>query len=279
MFNLGHSVSLVLLLAVTSVLQAADSLMIDAHSHYTAQDAEALSPQDVIQTLDAAGVSRIVISGSPPTLASALHAHAPDRILPFLGVYTGGFGKAVWMHDAGLPDRVEAMLVDGHPWVGLGELHLFARDAASPVFERLVRIAAEHDLVLMIHGDSEVVDRAFGIAPELRVLWAHLGAIPLPSWVERTLIRHAGRSLWIDTSVRDERIAPDGQLLPEWRGLIEDWPDRFVVAVDTFSTNRWRSYGEVVGTIRSWVDALPPELSQRLLSGNAEALFRLQPLQ
>jgi len=264
-----------LLFVITSPV-AAGTPMIDAHSHYTAQDADALSHQDIVATLDAAGVSRIVISSSPPELARALHADAPSRVLPFLGIYSNAFGKAVWMHDTSLPERVEAMLEGGHPWVGLGELHLFARDAASPVFERLVRIADAHDLVLMIHGDIEVVDRIFEIAPEVRVLWAHLGTVPLPSWVERTLVRHAGRSLWIDTSVRDERIAPDGQLLPEWRGLIEAWPKHFVVAVDTFSTNRWHNYGEVVGAIRSWVDSLPPELGERLLFRNAEALFRLE---
>lgn len=275
MSDLARTLLLFLLLAATGLLQAADLPMIDAHSHYTAEDAQALSAQDVIATLDAANVSRVVISGSPPALARTLHAQAPGRILPFLGIYTHPFAKGVWMHDGALPDRVEAMLDDGHPWVGLGELHIFARDAGSPVFERLVRIAAEHDLVLMIHGDAEVIDRVFEIAPDLRVLWAHLGAIPLPSWIERTLLRHEARSLWIDTSVRDERIAPDGQLLPEWRTLIEDWPDRFVVAVDTFSTQRWRNYGEVVGTIRSWVGNLPPDLGERLRVRNAEALFRL----
>ena len=85
-------------------------------------------------------------------------------------------------------------------------------------------------------------------------------------------------TLWIDTSVRDERIAPDGTLLPAWRALFERHPDRFVVAVDTFSVNRWQHYGEVVAHIRGWTDALPQPLKGNLLHDNAARLFdRFQP--
>jgi hypothetical protein len=246
--------------------------MIDAHSHYTAVDAAALSPSDVIAHLDAAGVSRIVISGTPPALAQALYRHAPQRVLPFLGVYASDIGKATWMHDAQLPQRVRAQLAEGH-WVGIGELHLFARDAGSPVFEALVHIAVAHDLVLMIHGDAAVIDRIFALAPTARVLWAHLGTWPLPEVVDETLTRHQGRALWVDTSVRDERIAPEGVLLDAWRQLFERHPDRVVVAVDAFSTQRWQRYGAVVAAIRTWVDGLPAPLARRLLHDNAAAMF------
>jgi hypothetical protein len=246
--------------------------MIDAHSHYTADDAEALSPGDIVTKLDAAGVSRIVIAGTPPDAAQRLHRHAPDRVLPFLGVYTSQFEKATWMHDAQLPQRVRQQLNAGH-WVGIGELHLFARDAHSPVFGALVGLAVERGLVLMIHGDAEVIDRVFALAPTARVLWAHLGTVPVPAQVENTLTRHRERALWVDTSVRDERMAPDGELLDEWRTLFERHPARFMVAVDTFSTQRWRRYGEVVAAIRTWVSRLPPSLAHRLLHDNAAAML------
>ncbi|MBA4742300.1 MAG: amidohydrolase family protein [Azoarcus sp.] len=246
--------------------------MLDAHSHYTAGNAEAVSPQEVIAALDAADVSHLVVSGTPWDAVLSLHEHAPERVIPLLGVYANHLGKAMWMHDADLPARVEARLAEGE-WAGIGELHLFARDADSPVFAALVRMAADNDLMLLIHGDVAVIDRAFEIAPAVRVLWAHLGTVPTPGLVGRTIERHAKRALWVDTSVRDERIAPDGQLLPEWRALFEAHPQRFVVAVDTFSTNRWRNYGEVVASIRGWTADLSPELRERMLRRNAEALF------
>jgi hypothetical protein len=246
--------------------------MIDAHGHYTTADAAVFSPADIVAKMDAAGVRRLVVSGTPPAMAQALHRHAPDRFVPLLGVYTTELGKALWMHDAQLPERVRAQLASGH-WAGLGELHLFARDAGSPVFAALVRLAAEHRLLLLIHGDAAVVDRAFALDPQARVLWAHLGTVPEPDAVDAVLQRHAGRALWVDTSVRDERIAPGGVLLPAWRALFARHPDRFVVAVDAFSTRRWGRYGEVVATIRTWADTLPPALARRLRHDNAAALL------
>jgi hypothetical protein len=246
--------------------------MIDAHSHYTAADARIIGPTGVLSRLDAAGVSRVVISGTPGSLAQDLHAHAPDRVIPFLGVYASEADKTSWMRDSDLPSRVVAALATSR-WAGIGELHLFAPDAKSEVFAELLHMAARHGLVVLIHGDVEVVDRAFQVAPDLRVLWAHLGTQPVPETVDAVLQRHAKRALWIDISVRDDRIAPDGRLLPVWRALFEAHPERFVVAVDAFSTQRWNRYGEVARQIRLWTERLPPALRDRLLRLNAEALF------
>ena len=245
--------------------------MIDAHAHYSEPDAAAFSPEAVLAKLDAAGVRRLVVTSSPPGLAQRLVQHAPGRVIPLLGVYGPDVDKANWMHDAALPDRVAAWLAEG-TWAGIGELHLFANEAANPVFARLVRMADERRLVLMIHGDAEVVDQVFELAPGARVLWAHLGTRPEPELLGRMLARYGDR-LWIDTSVRDERIAPRGRLLAVWRALFERYPDRFVVGVDTFSVNRWQHYEAVAGQIRAWVDTLPQPLKNNLLHDNAARLF------
>ncbi|MCU0809824.1 MAG: amidohydrolase [Thiobacillaceae bacterium] len=245
--------------------------MIDAHAHYSMPDAQVLSPDAVLERLDAANVSRLVVTSSPPQLAQQLYRRAPQRVIPLLGVYGSDRDKGNWMRDPSLPARVETWLGEGH-WAGVGELHLFAADARNPVFERLVRIADAHRLVLMIHGDEEVVSRAFELAPEIRVLWAHLGTQPQPQRLARMLDRYP-QQLWIDTSVRDERIAPGGRLLPEWRALFERYPDRFVAAVDTFSVNRWQQYEAVVRQIRAWVGTLPEPLRSNLLHDNAARLF------
>jgi len=244
--------------------------MIDAHAHYSAPDAEAFSADAVLAKLDAAGVRRLVVTSSPPHLAQHLYQHAPERIIPLLGVYASDRHKANWVHDSTLPARVAAQLEHG-VWAGIGELHLFAHDAQQPVFAQLARLAAARRQVLMIHGDAEVVEQAFAAAPEVRVLWAHLGTQPDPAVLDAMLSRFP--QLWVDTSVRDERIAPDGTLLPAWRALFERHPERFVVAVDTFSVNRWQQYGSVAARIRNWVDPLPQPLRNNLLHDNAARLF------
>lgn len=261
------------LLAMSPLLagNAALAPMVDAHAHYTAADADMLSSAAVVSRLDAAGVRRLVVTSAPPELAQQLYRHAPARVIPLLGVYDHGRDKADWMHDQGLPVRAAAALKTGH-WAGIGELHLFARDAENPVFAELVRLAAAHELVLMIHGDPAVVRQAFALAPGVRVLWAHLGTEPRPEILAGMLERYP--NLWIDTSVRDERIAPDGRLRPEWRTLFLRHPERFLVAVDTFSTNRWLHYAEVVGQIRAWVEPLPEAVKAKLMHDNAMRLFR-----
>lgn len=263
------------LLALLALDVAAAPPMIDAHAHYSAPDAAAFTPAEVIARLDAAGVTQMVTTSSPPALAQTLYRHAPERVIPLLGVYEADLHKAHWVHDAGLPARVAAQLDTGH-WAGLGELHLFAADARAPVFAKLVQLAASRDLVLMLHCDAEVVERAFELAPGIRILWAHLGTEPVPALLEAMLARHP--NLWIDTSVRDDRIAPHDVLLPAWRALFERHPWRFLVAVDTFSVNRWHQYESVVADIRRWVAQLPDALQSKLLHDNAARLFdRFRP--
>jgi predicted TIM-barrel fold metal-dependent hydrolase len=140
------------------------------------------------------------------------------------------------------------------------------------VFAELVRMAAAHRLVLMLHGDAAVVDRAFALAPSVQVLWAHLGTQPEPAQLAGMLDRHP-ENLWIDTSVRDERIAPNGKLLPQWHALFLRYPDRFLAAVDTFSANRWQNYEAVVEQIRGWAEVLPGDAKRKLLHDNAVRLF------
>ncbi|MGV8990860.1 MAG: amidohydrolase family protein [Thiobacillus sp.] len=260
-----------MLVTASAAAAAAPIAMIDVHAHYSAPDAAAVSPEAVRTKLDTAGVRQLVTTSAPPQLAQLLFRHMPERIIPLLGVYDDDLHKNNWVHDASLPMRVAAQL-QSCVWAGIGELHLFARDAQQPVFAQLVRLAAAHKLVLLIHGDAEVIEQAFAIAPQVRVLWAHLGTEPQPDALTTMLERYPD-TLWIDTSVRDERIAPKGTLLPAWRALFERFPERFVVAVDTFSVNRWQQYEAVVARIRSWIAPLPQSLQANLLHDNAARLF------
>jgi len=43
--------------------------------------------------------------------------------------------------------------------------------------------------------------------------------------------------------------------------------------VDAFSTHRWGRYGEVVASVRTWLDTLPAPLARRLRHDNAAAML------
>ncbi len=250
--------------------------LFDTHLHYNAEQRAAIDPQTALDTLEASGIEHAVVTSRPPENARRLGEMAPDRIVPFLGVYRAKADKETWMHRPDLPARVETWLDEGD-YRGIGELHIFGKDRDSPVLKRLVEIAAERNLVLMIHGDLAIIDRIFEIAPQVDVLWAHLGDQPDPTILRAALARHP-EHLFIDTSVRDERfVDSDGQLLAEWRALFVDHPNRFVVGVDTYSVARWQRFDDAADTIRRWLDQLPDSVARRLARENARELL-LDPL-
>jgi predicted TIM-barrel fold metal-dependent hydrolase len=187
-----------------------------------------------------------------------------------LGVYRTPADKATWMDDVGLPHRVEQALADG-PWRAVGELHLFAEDRRSPVFLRIVELATSRGLPLQLHCDPAVIDTLFEQVPEATVIWAHAGAYPYPPLIRDYLQRYPG--LHVDLSVRDQRIAPDGRLDPQWELLLLEYPGRFMVGVDTYSTERWHAFHEVVSRIRNWLDQLPVEVSGAIAYRNAARVF------
>jgi len=135
-----------------------------------------------------------------------------------------------------------------------------------------VDLATSHGLPLLMHSDPAVIDSLFQHAPQAKVIWAHGGAYPFPPVLRDYLQRYP--NLYVDLSVRDERIAPDGELLPEWEWLLSEYSDRFLVGVDTYRTNRWAEYLVVSGQIRNWLDQLPTEVAKAIAIGNGRRLFK-----
>ena len=64
-------------------------------------------------------------------------------------------------------------------------------------------------------------------------------------------------------------------LKPDWKQLIEDYPDRFFVAVDDVQS--WSQYDEVVATIREGLlGNLSPETAEKVAYKNAVRVFKLK---
>ncbi len=249
---------------------SADIPLFDAHLHYNAEDAAAYSPGEIVALLKSNGVQGALVTSRPPDRVLSLQRRAPHLILPILGVYRTSAEKQTWMHDAGLPARVQRALGSGY-WRGVGELHIFAGERRNPVFLQIVDLATARQLPLQMHADPAVIDALFEHAPEAKVLWAHAGAYPFPPLLRDYLERYPG--LFIDLSVRDQRIAPDGELDPSWEWLLLEYSDRFLVGVDTYRTERWGAYAEVASQIRHWLAQLPEEVAEAIAHRNASRLF------
>ena len=250
---------------------AATQPLFDAHLHFNADAASRYAPAQIITTLERNGVRRAAVTSLPPENVRHLYEAAPALIIPLLGVYRRTEDKETWMQDAGLPARLERMLRD-ELWRGVGELHLFAEQRRNPVFLRIVELASRHDLPLLLHCDPAVIDSLYEHSPVARVVWAHAGSYPYPDLLRDYLDRYP--RLYIDLSMRDARIAPEGELDPDWERLLWEYPDRFMVGVDTFSVARWSGYDEAATRIRNWLAQLPEAVARRIAYRNAAVVFK-----
>jgi hypothetical protein len=250
---------------------AATQPLFDAHLHFNADAASRYAPAQIITILKRNGIRRAAVTSLPPENVRHLYEAAPALIIPLLGVYRRNEDKQTWTQDAGLPARLERMLRDGL-WRGIGELHLFAEQRRNPVFLRIAELASRHDLPLLLHCDPAVIDSLYEHNPVARVVWAHAGAYPYPDLLRDYLDRYP--RLFIDLSMRDAHIAPQGELDPDWERLLWEYPDRFMAGVDTFSVARWSEYDAAVARIRHWLAQLPEAVADRIAYRNAAGLFK-----
>lgn len=265
-----YMIGLLFLLGFVGMAHANQPLF-DSHLHYGGEDVKAYSPEQVIEIFDRNRVEYALVSSTPNDGTEALFEYAPKRIIPFLGLYRTLSDKRDWMWDESVIPRLEKAL-EGGIYRGIGEFHIFAKDRKSPVLKRIVEIAVERNLMLQVHGDAEILDEIFEQAPNITILWAHLGTTPEPGFLREVLNRHPS-NLYIDTSVRDKQLLATETLSPDWQALFIDFQDRFMIAVDTFSVNRWDTFDSVVADIHDWLNDLPPEVSKKLAYDNAYNLL------
>jgi len=245
--------------------------LFDSHLHYTAEDARRYTPEIILKKLDSNDIPYAVVIGTPAEYATRLYQFAPERIIPVLSIYRESSDKQTWTNDKTLLPYFEKQLEDDY-WGGIGELHIFANDRYSKVFERVITLAAEKKLPLLMHADPVVIDRVFELAPGQIVIWAHAGTYPYADLVADYLKRYPNLS--IDVSMRDKRIAPDNMIDDDWYELFVTYPDRIMVGVDTNSKSRWNTFNSAVSTIRNWLEQLPDEVAVKLAYVNAAKVYK-----
>ena len=260
-----------LFLWLPSLAGAAPPLpLFDAHIHYSSDAWEALPAAEALAILDRAGIRRALVSSTPDDGTLRLHRAAPARIVPELRPYRSPSDMGTWHRDPSLLPYLEERLRSGI-YRGIGEFHLSAADAGSPVVRQVAELAAARGLALHVHGDARTVERLFAIAPGVRVLWAHAGMTDPPEIVGQMLERSP--NLWVELSYRLDEVAPGGRLDPAWRALLLRHPDRFMYGSDTWTPSRWPEVPRIAESARKWLDQLPPEVAEGIAWRNAEALF------
>jgi predicted TIM-barrel fold metal-dependent hydrolase len=224
-----------------------------------------------MEILAAAGVKRALVSSTPDDGTLKLYQADSNRIVPALRPYRTREDMSGWARSQEVFEYVSKRIRRGI-YKGIGEFHLFdARDAGSPQMKGLVRIAVERDIVLQVHSDSGPVGALFAHDPKLKILWAHAGMSESPNVIQELLDKY--KNLWAGVSFREGDIAPGGKLDPRWRALFVRHQDRFVYGTDTYISERWSSYGDLVKEHRTWLKQLPRMVAEKIAYRNAVRLF------
>ena len=283
--------------AYAGVAAAADYTgpLFDAHLHYN-DEAWAGQPaahplDDVLARMQRNGVQAIIANSRPndgtralaaaraQTRAAGVTGAAGDlQVVPFIRLYRNRADYDNWFRDESIYTMVQQEFARGTaagPYRGIGEFHLYdSANADGPVAKQLMRFAEKNDLAVLAHVDDVAIDRLLAHAPQARLIWAHTGIGGPPVARVRALLAQYPR-LMGELSYRPGLTCADGKLCPEWRALLLQYPDRFLIGSDTWINQRWLYYDGLMQEYRRWLGELPPDVARRIAWDNGARLFQL----
>jgi predicted TIM-barrel fold metal-dependent hydrolase len=154
--------------------------------------------------------------------------------------------------------------------------------ADSPLMQRLWSLSARYGVPLSVHMDAEPasvaeMERLISSDRAGVWLWAHSGWYATPSLLRRLLRDHP--NLHLELSFRDSlrSFAPvdsGGRLRPEWKELMEEFPDRFLLGTDVLSPSA-EEYRALVSIWRGVLRDLTPETAVKVAYENAGRILKL----
>ena len=250
----------------------------DAHLHYNDDAVGHYSIGTLMELFSKNGVKAILANSRPNDGTRALHeanrkAPRPGfAVVPFIRVYRDRADYGTWHANPEIARMIEEEAKRGY-YRGVGEFHIFGREAASGVVKRIVDFAVANDFVLHAHCDEEALELLFSHNPKARIIWAHTGFSTPLARVEELFSRYP--TLWGELSYRWD-VAEEGRLVPAWKAFFTKHYGRFLVGSDTWVNQRWQSYPETMATYRRWLGDLPPEVASRIAWGNGARLFGLE---
>jgi hypothetical protein len=255
--------------------------LFDAHLHYNDEAHQPYPVAEAVARMQRAGVRAIVANSRPNDGSKALAAAAETRaagivVVPFVRLYRNRADYTGWFNDPTIVDMVQRELAQGTaagPYRGLGEFHLYeSANANGPVARTLMQLAAARDLAVLAHVDDAAIDLLMAHAPKARLLWAHTGIGGAPVARVRALLARYPR-LMGELSYRPGLTEADGHLSAEWKALLAEQPERFLVGSDTWINARWQDYEALMRDARVWLGDLPPAAARRIAWENGAALF------
>lgn len=196
---------------------------------------------------------------------------------------------------------------------GIGELSLRHNPAAYTPIEgdrtsadhsvalRIYDLAARRSVPVNIHFDvrdastRSELERALAHNPNAVIIWAHMGAVGSPRTatpIIRDLLK-TYPNLYIDLSGRDpitllsfpEALwlpitTRDGALIPDYKSLLEEFPDRFLFGLDLGNPTNLTPEefaSRLIAHWRSTLAQLKPETANKIAHENIERILSARP--
>lgn len=248
--------------------------LIEGHIHYSHDAWEYIPADKAIEILREAGFEKALVSSSSDEGTQRLYALAPGLVVPLLRPYRARGETHSWKRDETVIPYMQERL-RRYEYVGLGEFHAIGDDILLPVVRKVVEMGRDHKLILQVHVDARAIDNIFKIDPNARVLWAHAGFEEIDV-IGEMLAKH--RNLWADLAIRTVN-EPDGKIIPRWRRLFLDFPDRFILGVDTYTPSQWDYVISYADEAQIWLNDLPTDVGDNIAFGNARRLLKSYKIQ
>jgi predicted TIM-barrel fold metal-dependent hydrolase len=259
----------------------------DAHLHYNVEARSPYPVSDVVGRMQRSGVKAIIANSRPNEGTLALAAATETRqagvtVVPFIRLYRNRADYDNWFRDESIYAMVKAELAKGTaagPYRGLGEFHLYdSANAKGPVAAKLMQLAEAEDLAVLAHVDDVAVDllmnHAIRKAPRIKLIWAHAGIHGADIRRVEELLRKYP-TLVGELSYRPGLTCAGGQLCPEWKALLTQYPKRFMLGSDTWINQRWDAYEQLMKDCRVWLGGLDPDVAERIAWRNGVEMFGL----
>ncbi|MGA2318912.1 MAG: TatD family hydrolase [Thermodesulfobacteriota bacterium] len=169
----------------------------------------------------------------------------------------------------------------------------------NPIYSELMRrfsvLAARYDVPMVIHMEGYptlVADfsRLMAENPGTCYIWAHNCGRSKAAVIRNLLTRfqnlfcdlggmtNIGTSYgsgWPRMEEFTSLIERDGVLFPEMKSLYEEFPDRFMVGLDTAHAPAMQSYSRRVRRFRDLLEQLSPEARAKIAEQNAIRIYKL----
>lgn len=270
----------------------------DIHSHIKAgMDLEAIIPLMDKNNVDSMVImrrdsKRMETGGAPLTRYEELKAFSqryPGRV--HLGI---GMQFKAWMkQDASFMSKVERWAKSGDfSLIGELVLHDDRRNqdisASGSMFKRTLKIASAYQMPLLIHTfydfRSERGEKTFLKTlrkhKDVTVIWAHMCGFSTPTRIKALFeefprlhcdLAYLSKLQYITgEGVVDE----DFNFTPEWKELIESYPERFLVGIDVTTQEQYlEEYSDYVNAFRTALGSLSPAVARKVATENYHRLF------